>query len=163
MAYPMDDITNHPAGEFGSTFRGVPRIERCLELKRFWRMESSNKNSEIIRLPGPTKRWGAKCFFQSILYIYIYNCNVGMIYAWTFILGASDGFPLQGVNSSSFRVSLGLRLEGVGRLKHIKTYLNMEYVEVTVYLLGWVVVSNMFYFHPYLESIFFRWVGSTTN
>ena len=33
-------------------------------------MESSNKNSEIIRLPGPTKRWGAKCFFQS-MYIYI--------------------------------------------------------------------------------------------
>ena len=109
----------------------------------------SNKNSERMRLPGPTKRWSAKCFFQCT-YIYIYNCNVGMIYTWTFILGASDGFPLQGVNSSSFRVSLGLRLEGVGRLKHIKTYLNMEYVVVTVYLLGWVVVS-IFFFHPYLE------------
>ena len=54
-------------------------------------MESSNKNSERIRLPGPTKRWGAKCFFQKYI-VYIYNCNVGMIYAWTFILGASDGF-----------------------------------------------------------------------
>ena len=32
----------------------------------------SNKNSEIIRLPGPTKRWGAKCFFQSI-YIKVYT------------------------------------------------------------------------------------------
>ena len=36
-------------------------------------------------------------------------------------------------------------------------------------LIIWVVVANIFYFHPYLgkwsnlTSIFFRWVGSTTN
>ena len=63
-------------------------------------------------------------FLPKYIYKSIHNCNVGMIYA-------SDGFPLQGVNSSSFRVSLGLPLESVGRLKHIKTYLNMECVEVT--------------------------------
>ena len=36
-------------------------------------------------------------------------------------------------------------------------------------IIAWVVVSNIFYFHPYLgkisnlTNIFFRWVGSTTN
>ena len=44
-------------------------------------------------------------------------------------------------------------------------YLKLRYT-VTI---SWVVVSNIFYFQPYLgkisnlTSIFFRWVGSTTN
>ena len=98
--------------------------------------------------------------------------NAFVKFAWLLALFLEKKVKCQVILCKILRVSLLGWMRHGSLLGHLQRYFVIKPGSakwITFFLQNWVVVWNIFYFHPYsgkwsnLTRISFRWVGSTTN